>query len=86
MATHLNGSHRADYEFVANIRLSDFEDFLITRIKDSEIVGTLETVLNNVGFWRAIRRHPTLQNIPFSGLGDRENSLSEILRQNSARG
>ena len=86
MAKHLNDSHRGDYDFVSKIPLKDFEDFVISRIHDAEIVANLETVMKNRGFWRAIRSHPSLQNILFSGLGGRENSLSEILRQNSARG
>ena len=86
MAQHLNSSHSGDYDFVAGIRLGDFEDFVISRVRDAELVWTLEAVFGNRGYWRAIRSHPSLQNILFSGLGSGENSLSEILRLHSARG
>jgi hypothetical protein len=72
MTQHLNKSHNGDYVFSVQIPLADFEDFLISRVRDPEVVATLETVMHNKGFWKAIRFHPTLQNIPFSGLGDGE--------------
>lgn len=86
MAQHLNTSHEGDYYLVTRIPLGDFEDFVISRVKDAELVWTLDAVFGNKGYWKAIRSHPALQNIPFSGLGSGENSLSEILRQHSARG
>lgn len=85
MATHLNTSHRQDYLFTSKIPIKDFEDFTVTRIRDSETVATLLSVFHNRGYWKAIRKHPQLQTL-FSGLSRGENSLSEILRQISARG
>lgn len=86
MAQHLNKSHGGDYVFVSKIPLGDFEDFVISRVKNADLVCMLEAVFGNRGYWKAVRSHPTLQNIPFSGLGSGENSLSEILRLHSARG
>ena len=86
MAQHLNKSHGGDYVFVSKIPLGDFEDFVISRVRDPELVYTLDAVFGNRGYWKAIRSHPALQNILFSGLGSGENSLSEILRLHSARG
>ena len=85
MATHLNTSHGQDYLFVASIPLKDFEDFTVVLIRDSETIATLLSVFHNRGYWKAIRAHPQLQTL-FSGLSRGENSLSEILRQHSARG
>jgi hypothetical protein len=86
MATHLNTSHRQDYLFTATIPIKDFEDFTVTRIRDSETIATLLSVFRNRGYWKAIRTHPQLQTTLFSGLSRGENSLSEILQQISARG
>jgi hypothetical protein len=72
MAKHRNKSHRESWAFVVRIPLHDFDCFSIVRFTDEETVGTLERVINNVGFWKAIRKFPSLQKIPFSGLGDRE--------------
>lgn len=52
--------------------LHNFDCFSIVRFSDKETVSTMERIINNVGFWKAIRKYPALQNIPFSGLGDRE--------------
>ena len=72
MAKHRNGSHKEFWVFVKKIPLHDFDNFSIVRFSDKETVSTLERVINNVGFWKAIRKFPSLQNIPFSGLGSRE--------------
>jgi len=66
MAKHLNKSHSGTWAFVARIPLKDFEDFTKVRISDSETASFLRNAMNNVGFWKAIRKFPTLQNIPFS--------------------
>jgi len=87
MAKHRNDSHKESWVFVKKLPLHDFDNFSIVRFSDKETVSTLERVISNIGFWKAIRKCPTLQNIPFSGLGDREKTAFLIpLRQNSARG
>ena len=88
MARHLNKSHGEDYEFVSQISLKDFNVlFRLDRVHDPAIVKVLLGVLGKRGYWKAIRIHPQLQNILFSGLSSGEkNSLSEILRLHSARG
>lgn len=88
MAQHLNKSHGEDYEFVSQITLKDFDalGFRIDRVHDPAIVKVLLGVMGNRGYWKAIRLHPPLQNLLFSGLSSGENSLSEILRLHSARG
>ena len=72
MAKHRNDSHKECWVFVKKIALHDFDCFSIVRFSDKETVSTLARVINNVGFWKAIRKFPSLQNIPFSGLGSRE--------------
>jgi hypothetical protein len=74
MAKHRNDSHKEFWVFVKKIALHDFDCFSILRFSYKETATTLERVMNNVGFWKAIRKYPTLQNIPFSGLGDREKT------------
>lgn len=86
MGSHLNKSHGEDYLFTSEIPLKDFENFTIARIRDTEVIATLLSVFRNRGYWKAIRTHPQLQTTLFSGLSRGENSLSEILRQISARG
>ena len=56
----------------ARTRKVNFDCFSIVRFSDKETVETLGRVISNVGFWKAIRKFPSLQNIPFSGLGGRE--------------
>jgi len=87
MAGHRNKSHGEDYLFVSQIPLKDFNEiFWITRVRDPEVVKVTLGVIGNRGYWKAIRLHPQLQNLLFSGLSSGENSLSEILRLHSARG
>lgn len=87
MARHLNKSHGEDYDFVSQITLKDFNVlFRLDRVHDPAIVKVLLGVLGKRGYWKAIRFHPQLQNLLFSGLSSGENSLSEILRLHSARG
>lgn len=87
MAKHRNESHSEAWVFVKRLPLQDFDSFSKVRIADKETEAFMKNAMNNVGFWKAIRKFPTLQNVPFSGLGDREHKpFCDPLRQNSARG
>ncbi|MGA2767988.1 MAG: hypothetical protein ABSF24_06695 [Candidatus Bathyarchaeia archaeon] len=71
MNGHLSRSHPSEaFDFPLHVTMTDFKAlFIIVRVtKEEEIEGTLR-VLQNRGYWVAIRNHPQLQNILVSGLG-----------------
>ena len=80
MAQHLNVSHKEGIEYALHVTLKDYKAFFyITAIQNTQAepnaVESIFSVINNKGFWVAIRNHPTLENTLFSGLGRREYKL-----------
>jgi hypothetical protein len=77
MNGHLSQSHPSEaFDFPLHVAMTDYKAlFTIVRVtKEEEIVNVLR-VLQNRGYWVAIRSHPQLQNILVSGLGNGEFKL-----------
>lgn len=55
MASHLFGSHKIDYGFVAKIPLHDFEDFLVVTIKRESEAKLVKSLLQQPNFWHFYR-------------------------------
>jgi hypothetical protein len=77
MNGHLSRSHPSEaFDFPLHVTMKDYKAlFSVVRVTDKEeTVGVLR-VLQNRGYWVAIRNHPQLQNILVSGLGNGEFKL-----------
>ena len=76
LSRHLNVSHREGYDFPLQVTMKDYKaSFVITTIHDAKEAEGILSVINNRGFWVAIRSHPQLENTLFSGLGNGEFKL-----------
>jgi len=78
MNGHLSRSHPSeDFDFPLQVTMTDYKAlFLIVRVTNKEETVVVLRVLQNRGYWVAIRNHPELQNILVSGLGNGEFKLS----------
>jgi len=63
MAGHLSKSHKLNYGFVAGLRLSDFETFTITRIRNKHAQIMLKTLLKTKGYYKFYRNLGQLADI-----------------------
>jgi hypothetical protein len=80
MAKHLNLSHKEGIEYALQVTLKDYKSFFYitsyrNSLADPRAVEGILSVINNRGYWIAIRNYPTLLNTLFSGLGRREFRL-----------
>ena len=55
MAGHLSKSHKLNYGFVADLRLSEFETFTITRIRNKYAELMLKKLLKTKGYYNFYR-------------------------------
>jgi len=63
MAEHRSTSHKENFVFVADIRLKDFENFTITRIRNKHGQKMLKTLLETKGYYKFYRNLGQLADI-----------------------